>query len=102
MLVENEVVEAVIGRKTAAIQLTNGGIGTAFVLNEEIAEEDEPASFSKMAKGLGALDVAKWALDPDEHILKRTLGMAVINACAFSQDLVGEDSEAAFAVEVGE
>ena len=102
MLEENGVVEAVIGRKTAAVQLTNGGIGTAFVLNEEITEDDVASSFADMAKGERAVDVAKWALEPEEHILRRTLALAVINACAFSQELVGEELEAAFSVDVGE
>lgn len=102
-VLKNHFIEdAIIGAKISAVTLNNGEIGSAFVLTEELKEGDDPFIFSKEAIGKKAIDVAKWALDPNEHILRRTLGMATINACAFSQPIANENVEATFAVEVFE
>ncbi len=100
VLKKRKISNVYIGLTMAAVQLDDGGIGTSLILREEVNAQD-PISFDpEIIKKMEAIEMAKWATVPDAHVLKRTLGIATINACAYSQNLAAADrSEAADAVQ---
>lgn len=90
-----------IGLTVSAVSLDNEAIGSSLVLLEEVMDA-EPISISpETIENMDAIEMAEWALDPDEHIVKRILGIAAINACAYSQDLSnGKKAEASTFIDI--
>lgn len=99
VLKEHKIADVIIGLTVAAVVLDNGEVGTSLILIEEMHNRGEAKFKPKEIIGMNAIEMARWALEPKEHILKRTLGMAAINACSYAQDLSGAESmdAAAFA-----
>ena len=84
---ERKISDVYVGLTVIAVSLDNGAIGSSLVLLEEVIAADPASIDPDEIKDMEAVEMAKWALDPDEHVLKRMLGMATMNACAYSQDL---------------
>lgn len=89
ILRERRIDEVVIGLTVAAVSLDNGNIGTCLILHEEMEDLHEVVFSPEELKGMPALEMAKWAVNPKEHPLRKTLGLAAINACAGLVDLSG-------------
>lgn len=101
ILAERKIDEVMIGLTIAAVSFDDGSIGTALILHEEMANLSEVVFAPEEIKGMPAIDLAKWAIDPTEHPLKRTLGIATINACATALGLPNTGGvDASKAVEV--
>ncbi|WP_428910818.1 Rossmann-like domain-containing protein [Niallia sp. Krafla_26] len=84
---ERKIGEVYIGLTVIVVSLDNGAIGSTLVLLEEVLVSDPVAIDPDLIKNMKAADMAKWALNPHEHVVKRMLGIATMNACAYSQDL---------------
>ena len=79
-----------------------GQLGTAFLLLEEVLVVDPVAIEPDSIPNMEAVEMAKWAVDPNEHVVKRMLGIATMNAIASSeQDLSnGKKVDAATLVDI--
>lgn len=86
-LKERTIADVIIGLTIAAVVLDNGEIGTSLILIEEMYDRGEVKFDPDEIIGMKAIDMAKWAIDSDMHVLKRTLGIAAMNACSYTQDL---------------
>lgn len=82
ILKERSIEDAIIGLTIAAVSLDDGSVGTCFILHEELENLHEIAFEPEEIKGMPAVEMGKWAVNPNEHILKRILGIAAINACS--------------------
>lgn len=87
ILTERRIDEVAIGLTVAVVSLDNGNIGSCLILHEEMKDLHEVFFSPEELKGMPALEMAQWAVNPEEHPLRKTLGIAAINACAASVDL---------------
>lgn len=84
-LKKHTIKDFIIGLKVAAVTLDNGAIGTGMMLLEEMDNSCSLHLSYDEIEGMAAIEMAKWALNPNENIIKRTLGMAAINACSYGE-----------------
>lgn len=82
ILKERKIDEVIVGLTIAAVSLDDGSIGTCLILHEEMENLSEVVFNPEEIKGMSVVEMAKWATDPTEHPLRRTVAIAAINACA--------------------
>ncbi|MCL1802869.1 MAG: DUF364 domain-containing protein [Eubacteriaceae bacterium] len=94
-----QVKDLVVGISLIACELSNGDVGTSYVLRDDLANGCGAFPYAKEVIGQSAEEIAGWCLDAHPGSLRSTIAQAVLTAASQSLDLPDDDEQAPFGLE---